>query len=414
VQPGDVLSRKYRLLRRIAEGGMGEVWVARNERTQRDFALKVLLGTLSQNVEAMRRFAQEARATGRLRHPGIVEVFDAGKTLDGRPYLVLELLDGECLADRLVRVGRLSELETCVLLSQAAAAVAHAHEAGVIHRDLSAANVFLAKAPDPHGEVPKILDFGVSKLDDGSLSGTLIGALLGSPSYMSPEQAEGAENVDERTDVWSLGVLLYQCLTGRVPFNGRNQNATMIAVLTKTHRPLLEVAPKTDPELAALVEACLVKPREGRLASALELASRLRGIALRLAPGDARVVPRRRAGDRLPRVAARSRFEFGAGSWIALRALVGLGLRAPGPIAAACGLVGIALGFVGGVHFERRAVPGQGGHEEVAGRAALAPRAAERARAVPAPEPETQPETEAGAAVSPREVSRLTLKNVRP
>lgn len=304
VQPGQVVSRKYRLDRRLAEGGMGEVWVGRNERTQCDCAIKVLLPGLARNPEALRRFVQEARATGQLQHPGIVQIFDAGKTDDGRPYLVMELLAGENLAERLQRDVRVSPVETCVLISQVARAIHHAHLRRIVHRDLSSANVFLVRVADGGVPVPKILDFGVSKMADEASSGryTLNGALLGSPAYMSPEQAQGAERVDARTDIWSLGVLLYQCLSGELPFSGRNHNATMLSIISRAHLSLGERMPELEPELGALVEGCLIKDREHRVQTALEVAETLERIARRLVrPGtDARFTPRRRLTDRMP------------------------------------------------------------------------------------------------------------------
>ncbi|MGC4066190.1 MAG: serine/threonine-protein kinase [Polyangiaceae bacterium] len=159
---GELVSRKYRLLRPLAEGGMGEVWAARNERTTRDFAIKFLLPELAKEPEALRRFVREAKATGSLRHPNVVMAMDAGMH-DGRPYLVMELLSGESLEARLKRDGRLDALETCILLSQVARALEHAHHSGLIHRDLSSANVFLCDGSDDGPPLVKVLDFGVSK-----------------------------------------------------------------------------------------------------------------------------------------------------------------------------------------------------------------------------------------------------------
>ncbi len=302
VQSGDVLSRKYLLQRRIAEGGMGEVWLARNQRTAGDCAIKVLLPGLARNSEALLRFVREARATGQLEHPGIIKVFDAGKTGDGRPYLVMELLAGESLGERLAREGRLPPGEACVLMSQVARAAQYAHGRGVVHRDLSSSNVFLVRASEGGAPVPKIVDFGVSKLADVNSGCTLNGALLGSPSYMSPEQAEGADSVDSRTDVWSLGVLLYQCLSGGLPFDGRNQNATMLGVISRPHQPLRERAPELDAELCALVEGCLIKDRDERIQTAAEVADTLERAGRRLlrSGSESRFAPRRRLTDRLP------------------------------------------------------------------------------------------------------------------
>jgi serine/threonine protein kinase len=180
-----------------------------------------------------------------------------------------------------------------------------AHRAGIIHRDLSSSNIFLARTPHDEGIVPKILDFGISKnlvaSGDGQFQ-TCHGAVLGNPLYMSPEQACGAEQVDARTDVWSMGVLMYQCLTGMTPFRSRNYNALMVEIMTRPHRPLIEASPSVDRELAAIVEGCLMKDRTQRIRSARELAERLSAVAHRFAKdaSEAGRTPRRRATDRLP------------------------------------------------------------------------------------------------------------------
>jgi len=285
---------------------MGEVWAARNERTDRDFAIKLLLPALARNQEALERFVREAKATGRLRDPGIVDVFDAGQTRDGRPYLVMELLSGESLDARLCREGRLDPFVVCTSLARIARALHRAHQTGIVHRDLSSANIFFATSGDGRIEVPKILDFGVSKIVGPQYDGrvrTGDGAVLGSPAYMSPEQAQGAEKVDCRADVWSLGVLLYECLCGRHPFIARNYNALMMQIVGRPHRSLSDVMPELEPELAALVDACLIKDRAARVQTALELAEQLESMALLLAASRGR---RRGAAQAIRRSVARN------------------------------------------------------------------------------------------------------------
>lgn len=290
---------------------MAEVWAATNLLTQRDFAVKFILPALAGNAEAVDRFFQEAKAAGRVRHPSIVDVFDVGIAPDGQPYLVMELLAGESLESRLARAGKLGPLETCVTLSQIARGLELAHRAGVVHRDLSAGNVFLATDSQGSEPLPKILDFGVSKILTPGLElkvRTGNGAVLGSPHYMSPEQARGAENVDARTDVWTLGVLLYECLAGMPPFRAANYNALMLSIMSVPHAPLDARALGLDSELLRLVESCLVKDREARTQSALEVAEELEQIARRLSHPDRVGGQKRRATDRLPdqRVSRRS------------------------------------------------------------------------------------------------------------
>lgn len=305
VEVGDRIAGRYRLLRRIASGGMGEVWAARNELTNRDFAIKFLLAEFAQNHEAFTRFVREAETTGTLRHPSIVDVFDVAQAAEGRPFIVMELLHGEGLDVRLSRDGPLSQFETAAYFAQLAMALDQAHRAGVIHRDLSASNVYLAQSRDDDTIVPKILDFGVSKnlaCSGGGEFQTVHGAVLGNPVYMSPEQARGAEQVDARTDVWALGVLMYQCLTGRPPFESRNYNALMVQIMTQPHSPLSEAGAELDPQLCEIVEGCLQKDREKRLPLASDLADQLGHVTRRLARelGSTPPSPRRRATDRIP------------------------------------------------------------------------------------------------------------------
>jgi serine/threonine-protein kinase len=343
VQPGDIISERYRLLRLLDVGGMGEVWAARNVLTQKNFAIKFLLPALAERPDSLERFVREAETAGGLEHPSIVNVYDVAQAEDGRPYIVMELLAGESLEARLERAGTLPALDAAVFLAQIAAALDVAHRAGVVHRDLSLANVFLARNPEGGLPVPKILDFGVSKTlgpaaSDRTQTGN--GAVLGCPEFMSPEQARGAETVDARTDVWSLGVVLYRCLTGTSPFKAKNYNALMVLIMTRPHRPLLEVAPSVDPELAALVEACLVKDRDQRVQTAREVAERLGRIARRLAGPGSAPHPGRRATDRLPHGARAATSTDGVARFRPRASVVGI-------VSALAGLLsGIALATV--------------------------------------------------------------------
>jgi eukaryotic-like serine/threonine-protein kinase len=289
----------------IGAGGMGEVWAARNELTNRDFAIKFLLAEFAHHGEAYERFVREAETTGRLKHPSIVDVFDIAQTPEGYPFIVMELLMGEDLATRLAREKTLSSLSTAAYFAQLATGLDLAHQAGVIHRDLSPANIFLAQCPEGGEPIPKILDFGVSKtIGPGAAREmkTCDGAVLGNPMFMSPEQARGAERVDRRTDVWSLGATMYQCLAGAPPFRAGNYNALMFSITSLKHVALSKLAPGADEQLVEVIEACLVKDREQRLGSAALLAAELSGIARRLAADANQLMrtPQRRATDRLP------------------------------------------------------------------------------------------------------------------
>jgi serine/threonine-protein kinase len=283
---------------------MGEVWAAKNELTQKSFAIKFLLPELAERPDALERFIREAETAGSLNHRAIVDVFDVAQAEDGRPFIVMELLAGESVEARIERNGPLTSLETSAFLSQVADGLEAAHRAGIVHRDLSSSNIFLARNPDGGTAIAKILDFGVSKTlgparHDRTQTGN--GAVLGCPEFMSPEQARGAEAVDARTDVWSLGIVMYQCLAGKAPFRAQNYNALMVAILTRPHRPIVEVAPSVDKELAEIVESCLSKDREQRMQTAREVGERLSSIVRRLAGSSTLPTsPQRRATDRLP------------------------------------------------------------------------------------------------------------------
>lgn len=350
VRIGDQIAGRYRLLRPLGSGGMGEVWAARNELTNRDFAIKFLLPEFTENEEAFERFVREAKTTGTLQHPSIVDVYDVALGKDGRPFIVMELLHGEELENLIDRKGALSPLKTAAYFAQIAAALSMAHDAGVIHRDLSTNNIFLSRTKDG-AIVPKILDFGVSKTSGPAFEGqseTMNGAVLGNPIFMSPEQARGAGGVDVRTDVWAIGVGMYQSVTGTVPFRCMNYNALMVEIMNNAHRPILEVVPTLDPDLADLIEACLQKDREKRLGTAHALAKRLSHIARRLStcPDELGRTPRRRATDRLPPPPQRHSLE-GTGVPFGVRVWHAMGMPAPSKTAIAfmAGLIGIGGGF---------------------------------------------------------------------
>ncbi len=265
---------------------MGSVWAARNELTDRDFAVKFLLPELAQNRDALHRFFLEARACGQIKHPAVVAVYDMGQAEDGSPYLVMELMEGEGLDVRLARAGVFHPAEAATAIAFVARGLEEAHVRGLVHRDLKPANVFFAI--DDRGEiVPKVLDFGVSKATeeaDPKFVRTNTGAVLGSPAYMSPEQARGEEDIDGRSDVWSLGIILYECLTGRTPFDGANYNQLMVNIINEPYLPIEQLNPSLPRELCELVGRALEKDRSRRIGTARELADHLEYLAARLPP----------------------------------------------------------------------------------------------------------------------------------
>lgn len=281
MEAGDLVSGKYRLQRLLGAGSMGSVWAARNELTNRDFAVKFLRPDLARENEALQRFFLEARACGQIRHPAIVDVYDMGQADDGSPYLVMELLEGEGFDQRLARQTRLRSVDVCRYLAIVSRGLEEAHTRGLVHRDLKPGNIFFSI--DKSGDVfPKVLDFGVSKETSADFVKTSTGAVLGSPAYMSPEQAGGELDVDARSDIWALGVIMYEALTGQLPFDANNYNALMVRIINEPHVPVSALAPEVPAELSNIVDACLAKDRRSRIASAGALADRLERVYLTL------------------------------------------------------------------------------------------------------------------------------------
>ncbi len=263
--PGDVINGKYRLLQLLGEGGMGSVWVAENTALNSNVALKLIRADVAE-ASANERFLSEARLAARLQHAAIVRVFDFGKTEIDEPFIVMELLDGETLGQRLARLGSIDPMELCQTLLPIIDALHFAHGHGVIHRDLKPDNVFIAKT-DGGGFQPKLLDFGIAKLRGESplitTKLTQAGTLIGSPDYMSPEQARGETDLDPRSDVWALCVLAYECLVGKPPFYGDNYNALLWAIIHDEPVPIT-VFQAGDSELWRLLKAGFSKDRTAR------------------------------------------------------------------------------------------------------------------------------------------------------
>jgi serine/threonine protein kinase len=273
-EPGARVGGKYDLVRLLASGGMGEVWMARNVVTGGHVAVKRCLED-TPGQEAAERFRHEARLGAMLSHRGIVRVFDLVEERDARPVLVMELLRGESLERALARHGPMPEREALAVAVGVLAALAHAHDRGVTHRDITPANVFLAVDPDGH-VTPKLVDFGLAKLPATGVR-TIEGRVLGTPRYMAPERIRGAGDVDARSDLFSVGVVLFEMLTGANPFAASTPAASLAAVL----EVVVDPDPRIGPRVWVEVQRALAKRPYERHASAREL-----GDALLAAAGE--------------------------------------------------------------------------------------------------------------------------------
>jgi serine/threonine-protein kinase len=270
---GHLVANRYRVKALLGEGGMGAVYEAEHVLLGRPVALKRLHPTLAADDVAVRRFQLEARAAAATGHPHVVDILDLGFAEDGAPYLVMELLSGEPLSGVLERDDSLSPPRACRIAMQVLDALEAVHARGIVHRDLKPDNVFLSRSPRGDGHV-KVVDFGISKIrgdrDEGlGLTGT--GVLLGTPYYMSPEQARGALDLDSRVDLYAVGVILYEALCGRRPFAGDNYHALLHAVLEGDPVPLETRAPAVSRDLADIVRWAMAPDRERRVDRASEL-----------------------------------------------------------------------------------------------------------------------------------------------
>ncbi|MFO0547835.1 MAG: serine/threonine-protein kinase [Polyangiaceae bacterium] len=280
VKVGDVLLGKYTVEKIIGAGGMGVVVAVRHRELGELYAMKFMLAGALENQTAVERFVREARAAARLKSEHVAKVHDVGRLDDGAPYMVMEYLSGQDLEALLSKSGPLKPDVAATYVMQACDAIAEAHDAGIVHRDLKPANLFLTRRANGTPCI-KVLDFGISKTltAEETPSMTRTSAVMGSPYYMSPEQMRSSKNVDHRTDIWALGVILYQLSTGRVPFPGETITEVCSGVLADDPAPIMALLPDVPPEFDVLVRRCLQKRPEQRYSSARELAAALAPVA---------------------------------------------------------------------------------------------------------------------------------------
>jgi eukaryotic-like serine/threonine-protein kinase len=275
LEPGIVLAERYRLERQLGEGGMGAVWAAKHTVTNKVVALKILLGR-GEDQALRERLLREARAVCAIQHAHVVPVHDVLELEDGAPALVMDLLVGESLRQKLDRVGRLGHDEVARVAIDVLSALEAAHARGIIHRDLKPDNVFLSRAPDGREEV-KVLDFGIAKVttlgenDSEAAALTKTDSMLGTPYYMAPEQVYGEKDIDARSDLWAMGVLMYECLAGVRPTEANNLGQIFKLITIGPIAPLAEKAPNVPASFAKVVGWCLERTRDARPSGARDL-----------------------------------------------------------------------------------------------------------------------------------------------
>jgi serine/threonine-protein kinase len=275
--PGSLIAGKYRVVSKLGEGGMGVVYEAVHQRLRQRVAVKMLLPSLAQHAELVERFEREARAAATIESPNVAKVMDVDTTADGVPYMVIEFLEGHDLATELENKLQLPIEEAVGHVMTACAPIAQAHALGIVHRDLKPSNLFLAKKGNEH--VLKVLDFGIAKVlseqaagNNAKITSSMFG--LGTPHYMSPEQIRRSSNVDGRSDIWALGVILYELLTGTVPFPPE-PTAAIAAISADPIVPPRELRKEIPIGLDRVIMCALEKDREKRYATARELAAAL-------------------------------------------------------------------------------------------------------------------------------------------
>ncbi len=266
---GLVLEGKYKLVRTLGEGGMGVVWAAEHVRLGRPLAVKLLRADLAEHSRTLQRFNQEAVAASRIGSPHIVEVIDLGTAPDGAPFIVMELLEGRTMFELLRETPALPIARAADIVCQILSGLAAAHAKGIVHRDLKPANVFLTRFGTREDFV-KIVDFGVSKIMSGeaAMHLTRTGALLGTPTYMAPEQVLGRRDIDHRVDLWAAGVILYMALTGARPHEAPSRNELLTAIVKKDVAPFRQRRPEVDAALEGIVLRALARDVAQRWATA--------------------------------------------------------------------------------------------------------------------------------------------------
>jgi len=272
VGPGTVVGGKYELVEPIGQGGMASVWRAKHTTLESPVAVKFLETYGTAREKMAKRFLREAKLAAHLKHRNVVHILDYGMMEDGQPFMIMELLRGTSLGDLIEGETPPTDLEILEIMAQVLGGLAAVHDEGIVHRDVKPDNIFMVK--DADGTYPKLLDFGISRDTDGQSGDTRMtntGAVVGTPLYMSPEQARGMTDLDRRTDMWSVGMILYEAFTGELPFESPHMGDVLIKVATEDVPPLGVARPDLPPIVVDAVMRSLEKDRDARFETAREM-----------------------------------------------------------------------------------------------------------------------------------------------